>query len=314
MVHYSTSRAITSGVQQGSVLGPILFLIFVNDIINFLPSSAKCKLFADDVKSYITFINSASHLTIPSMLSAIADWSSTWQLPLSVSKCNWMLISNCRNNDFITINLQGSLLGRVDEVKDLGVLFNSKLNFSEHISQIVSKAKQRIYLLFKAFSSSNTQALILAYKTYVLPIVEYCSPVWSPSLVCDIMKLEAVQRLFTRRLDPCRNLSYSERLNYCCLITLERRRLIADLVLLYKIVHNLVTVDLDNALSFSKGSTRGHSYKLEVKRARTNVRLHFFTVRTIKIWNSLTEAVVSATSVNSFKNSLTECKFNHLIL
>ena len=128
------------------------------------------------------------------------------------------------------------------------------------------------------------------------------------------LKLSSLKRLFTRRLDPCRNHSYSERLNYWCIITLERRRLIADLVLLYKIVHNLVTVVFDNALTFSKGSTRGHSYKLEVKRARTNVRLHFFTVRTIKIWNSLTDAVVCAASVNAFKNSLTECKFKHLIL
>ena len=196
----------------------------------------------------------------------------------------------------------------------MGVFFNSKLHFSTYISQIVTKAKQRIYLLFKSFSSSTANALILAYKTYILPIVEYCSPVWSPCLVTDVLAVESVQRLFTRRLKPCLNLNYNERLTFCGLVSLERRRLIADLVLIYKIIHKLVDIHLDNSLTFCSGPTRGHSYKLEYKGARINSRLHFFTVRSIKVWNSLPDLFVTSDSLAVFRNSLNYIDFTRFLL
>ena len=249
------------------------------------------------------------------MLDAISSWSVAWQLPISLIKCNWMLISNRKNENIpFSVTLLGSCLDRIDEVKDLGILFNSKLNFSPHISQIVSKVKRRLFLLFKAFSYSNVEALILAYKTYVLPMVEYCSPVWSPSLVTDIIAVESVQRLFTRRLKPCLNLNYKERLSYCGLFTLEKRRLIADLILMYKILHGLVNLNFGSALVLFTGPTRGHTYKLETKGARINARQHFFISRAVKPWNSLPQSAVSAESVSAFRNSLSTVNFDHFLV
>jgi hypothetical protein len=209
--------------------------------------------------------------------------------------------------------LSGSPLERVNEVKDLGVLFNSKLNFSSHISSIVSKAKQRLYLLFKAFSASNVDALLLAFKTYILPILEYCSPVWNPCLVGDIVKLESVQRAFTRRLSCCQQLAYCDRLRCCGLDSLERRRLVSDLILLFKILNNLVDINLGDSISFCSGSTRGHSLKLVVKGGRVNARLHFFATRTVKYWNFLPEFCVSASSVSSFRAILSSLDFSRFL-
>ena len=264
-----------------------------------LPPEAKCKLFADDMKSYITFINSDSYSLVPSMLDAISSWSVAWQLPISLTKCNWMFICNRKNENILfSVNLLGSCVDRIDEVKDLGILFNSKLNFSPHISQIVSEAKQRIFFTVESFSYSNIEALILAYKTYVLPVVDgRILFVWSPSLVTDIIAVESVQRLFTRRLKPCLNLNYKERFSYCGLFTLEKRRLIADLILMYKILHGLVNLHFGNALVLFTGPTHGHTYKLVTKGARINTRQHFFISRTVKPWNSLPQSAFSAESV-----------------
>jgi hypothetical protein len=309
----SVSRAVRSGVPQGSVLGPLLFLVFINDITRFLPPPVRCKLFADDLKSYITFNDDHDHRLVPVMLEAISLWSTDWQLPLSISKCNWMLISNCSTPSHDPLILSGSPLERVNEVKDLGVLFNSKLNFSSHISNIVSKAKQRLYLLFKAFPASNADALILAFKSYILPILDYCSPVWNPCLVGEIILLESVQRAFTKRLSCCQNLTYSDRLRYCGLDSLERRRLIADLVLLFKILNNLIDIDLGDSISLCSGVTRGHSLKLAVKGGRINARLHFFSVRTVNYWNFLPDFCVSASSVFSFRASLSNVDFSKFL-
>src|ERR1044072_8316138 len=114
-------------------------------------------------------------------------------------------------------------------VKDVGVFFDSKLTFTTHISQIVAKAKQRIFLLFRAFVTKKPHLLLLGYKSYILPILDYCSTVWSPCTILDIKMLESVQRFFTRRIPGLQFLTYAERLRFLDIPSLELRRLRADL-------------------------------------------------------------------------------------
>ena len=125
-------------------------------------------------------------------------------------------------------------------MKDLGVMFNSHLSFDNHTTSIIAKAKQRIHLLKKSFINSNSLVLVKGYKIYILPILEYCSPVWSPSALCDILRLESVQRSFTKSLPVYNNLTCAERLSKSGLCSLEQRRLYADLILFYKIIHKLI--------------------------------------------------------------------------
>ena len=216
-----------------------------------------------------------------------------------------MLLTNRAINRDICFDLSGVALVRLSEVRDLGVLFNSKLNFVNHIDVLIGKAKQRLFLLRKSFSHCNGQALVLAFKTYIVPLLEYCSPVWSPSSICDIVRIESVQRSFTKSLNFCYLLPYNERLHRCNLLSLERRRLIADLVLLFKMVNKLIEIDLDCSITpIVDYVTRGHSRRLRVPLARLNTRLNFFTVKTVKVWNCLSEQTVIASSAPAFKNHL----------
>ena len=145
--------------------------------------------------------------------------------------------------------------------------------------------------------------MIFAYKTYILPLLDYCSPVWSPNKLSDIDSIESVQRSFTKRLDGMEGHSYSERLLLCDLPSLELRRLKADLVLCFSIVHNLISLNFDDFFQLYNGghSTRGHSLKLKIPNVRSNVRKHFFAVRIVPVWNSLPNNIV----INSSLVSLT---------
>src|SRR5207244_8088067 len=192
-----------------------------------------------------------SHIVFSNSINAIELWSNKWQLPLAVSKCTWMLLSNRIeiNRPSYSFIMAGLELDGTDEIKDLGVIFNSKLGFDGHIDNMVARAKQRLFLLKKSFVSKDSSVLIFAFKTYILPLLDYCSPVWSPFLVTDVLRIESIQRSFTKSLAICpKNTSYKDRLAICELTSLEYRRLLTDLILFYKIINNLVSIDLRDTI------------------------------------------------------------------
>ena len=129
--------------------------------------------------------------------------------------------------------------------------------------------------------------LLRDYTTYVRPILEFNTVVWSPSLKCDIRSVEKVQRKFTKRLPGYGDISYVERRAKLNLKTLELRRLHYDLVMCYKIVFNIMQLRFSDFFVFSTLPTRGHHYKLQVNHAPVNARRNFFACRIVKLWNSL---------------------------
>ena len=138
----------------------------------------------------------------------------------------------------------------------------------------------------------------------MLPIIEYASSVWSPHLVTDIRKVESVQRKFTKRLPGCSHLSYPDRLARLNLDSLDVRRLRHDLILTYKIVFGLTTMNPEDFFTFanSNHNTRGHAYKLLPSHCRVNVRKGFFTERVVKPWNCLPAELHHFSSLSIFKS------------
>lgn len=140
----------------------------------------------------------------------------------------------------------------------------------------------------------------------MLPLIEYCSPVWSPHHLSDIVRIESVQRVFTKKLKDYHGLTCAQRLEKASLCTLELRRLRADLILCYKILNGLVAIshyqpffELDNS-----SITRGNTFKIRLKNARLETRLYFYSSRTSTVWNSLTSKTVCSETASSFKANL----------
>ncbi|MFZ2539851.1 MAG: reverse transcriptase family protein, partial [Oscillospiraceae bacterium] len=309
---YSTLRSVISGVPQGSVLGPLLFNLFINDITDGLDSATHAKLFADDIKLYTEFSN-ISPSNLQSQLNIIVQLSQDWQLKISFSKCN--LLSLGSHHLPTTFHLDNNLIAQTDSVKDLGISIDSKLNFKNHINEITSKAKQRSSLISRCFLSKNHHNLIRAFKIYVRPLLEYSSTTWSPSSVGQILQLESVQRFFTELIPGLQNTDYASRLNILKLQSLEHRRLIADLIMCYNIIKKFNCLNPTNFfVSNQNKSLRGHHFKLVVPLSKLKVRQSFFSSRVIPVWNSLPSQLVSVTSTHAFKAGLNKTDLNKYLI
>jgi ribonucleases P/MRP protein subunit RPP40 len=202
----------------------------------------------------------------------------------------------------------------VESVTDLGVIIDSSLKFSLHIRNIVRKASSRCYLILKCFLSKDTQSLVRAFKTYVRPLLEYNSVIWSPHLLKDINLIEKVQRRFTKRLRGLFNLSYDERLSVLNLERLEARRIRADLITAYKIIFGLTVINISAVFELNACSirTRGHQYKLLYPVCNCDTRKYCFASRVVGPWNGLPVETINFSSLSSFKNAITSSYLNKL--
>ena len=192
--HLSFSANVTSGIGQGSILGLSFFVLFINDITNCFDALSTCKLYADDVKLYTSFNHHSGPDSLLASLAKVQQWAIDWQLKLNPLKCSVLHLGsrNPKNKYVIDDKIRKS----PDFVRDLGIAYDCKLSFNVYIDSIVSKAYQRVNLIFRSFYSRDPKILKLAYNTYVRPILEYCTSVWSPFLMKDIDRIEGVQRLF----------------------------------------------------------------------------------------------------------------------
>ena len=299
---------VISDIAQGSVIGPFLFLLFINDLTDVFDNEFVSKLYADDLKSYNCNDYRLNPDCTQQALNHISIWSDSWQLKLSNSKCGSLLLKgNINYVDNQPLLLGDDTLAKFVTVTDLGVIIDSNLSFSPHIDNVISRAKQRIYLIFKSFKSRDVWLFIFAYKTYVLPILDYCSSVWSPSKLSDIDNIENVQRYYTKRLHGLWAVPYGERLSICDLETLESRRLKFDLILCYKIVHNLIELKFNDFFEYDPNSrTRGHNLKLRIPLCKNKARKNFFAVRVIPVWNSLPGYFVNSVSLIQFKTFIVQ--------
>jgi hypothetical protein len=275
----------------------------MNDSTDLFDSSTTSKLFADDIKIYSEISINCNLDMFQIHLDAIHNWAKIWQIGISFSKCNLIVIGNL--SACPDYKLSEHIISKVDNVRDLGVCVDNKLNFKIQIKDITTRAKQRSALIFRGFLSRNTCHLILAYKSFIRPLLEYASPVWSPSLICLNDEIESVQRSFTKRLPGLCNLTYIERLTKLQIQSLEHRRLVADLVTCFNIIHGFSSLQFSDFFKFSNSNrTRGHNLRLEIPLVKSSIRYNFFANRVIKPWNSLPLNVVNAISTNSFKNKL----------
>ncbi|WAR21988.1 YWV1-like protein [Mya arenaria] len=240
-------------------------------------------------------------------LDNLCNWSTESKLSFNASKCKVMHIGS--NNDCARYTMQdidGNYV-KVESVaseKDLGVIFDSRLTFEEHITEIASKAHRVTGIIWRSFEFMNKDMFLNLYKSIIRPIVEYGSCVWSPYLKKDIKRLEDVQRRATKLVKDVSDLSYEQRLKALGIPTLEYRRDRADMIQIYKSVYGHDELKWDHLFTLSSGDLRGHHLKFFKKKSKHNSRLYSFSQRSIMYWNSLSEETVSAKSINQFKSML----------
>ena len=224
---------VTSGVPQGSVLGPILFIIFINDLEAGIKS--KFVKFADDAKLAQAVHNVEGRDSLREDLRILYKWSEKWQMNFNLEKCKIMHVWN-KKNLFDKYSLGGKILMEVDEESDLGVIFTNTFSVGKQCAKVAKRANQILGLIYRTFECKSHKIVSQLYKSLVRPHLDYCSPVWRPHLQKDINLLERVQRRVTRMVEGYRELDYFSRLKGLKLTTLETRRLRADMLDVFKIV------------------------------------------------------------------------------
>lgn len=231
---------VTSGLVQGSHLGPILFLLFINDIVDHI-EDCHVLLFADDLKIYTKISSISDSMRFQAAIGKLEKWCDTNQLHLNFEKCKIITFARQRNSVVLDYILYEKVVSRVNEIVDLGVTIDSKFSFDKHVEQIISKAKSKLGFLKRiCWNMRDVYALKSIYCSLVRSTLEYCNVVWNPYYAIHSQHIESIQKQFI--LYALRHLNWPDRINLpsyvhrCQLIdieTLERRRTNACLLFMF---------------------------------------------------------------------------------
>ena len=307
---FSQPRRVLSGIPQGSVLGPLLFLIFINHIASDL--TCNFKIFADDLKIYAcvnhqsTTDHSSLAARVQTDINKLHNTSLSWGLTLNREKCATLRFSRAhRDLNSPTYCLGGLPIPTVGSHMDLGVLVDSDMKFHGHIRSVARKAGGLAQNFLKSTVCRTPDFMLFLLTTHIRPIMEYCSCIWNMGYQGDLRLLESVQRRWTKQIASCEGLSYSQRLQTLNLYSVQGRLLRADLMQYWKILNGKSCIPCADMFQLApQRGTRGHSLKIFVPSSRTDIRKRFFNVRCISVWNSLPESVVAAPTVTVFKKLL----------
>ena len=285
----SDSLPVISGVPQGSILGPILFLIFINDLPTIF-SSCKVLLFADDAKCLMPISSKQDCMQLQFDLDRLSEWCHTWSLALNEEKCLVIHFTKSHSSEFLNnYSLNGKEISHAHTGKDLGLIVSSNFQWRLHYAKITSSAYKFLGLLRRIFSAAvSTRAKLTLYISLVRSRLLYGSVVWRPHLLVDIKSLELVQRRASKFIvSP--NLDYRQRLIELHLLPLMMEFEIADVLFFVKSLkfpsHHFNVQDF---VEFCYAPTRSSTnYKLRHSLRKSNVQSNHYFNRIPRLWNSL---------------------------
>ena len=302
----SDSAPVTSGVPQGSVLGPLLFNLFINDMPDVVTNGTSIRLFADDCLAYREIRTPEDQVILQGDRTRLQQWAALWGMKFNPAKCNIIHIARTKPMTKF-YELCGQVLSAVDSAKYLGITITSDLRWHEQTSAAVKNANSALHMVTRNLRHCPRSTRATAYLTLVRPKLEYCASVWDPHTQEDVHTLEMVNRRAARSVYKKswrqQDVSPTTLLQELGWPTLQERRQRLRLCMMYKICNGLVAVP-PSRLTQPARVTRGHSKKFCVLRSTCEVVRNSFYVRSIPQWNNLNERTVSACPLAVFKTEL----------
>ena len=327
---HSSWLPVTSGVPQGSILGPLLFLLYINDLPDALSPNTLCAIFADDTKIYRHVQSHQDHLILQRDITNVHKWSKSWGLTFNKDKCNIISLKRHPNPIEFLYSMDNITLTRTTTVNDLGLTVTPSLKWHQHINKITSKANQRIWLAIRTLGfHAPRQSKITTYQTIVRSLLEYNTVVWNPVTKDNITALESIQRKATNFItcNPKRpsphHIEYKERLIACKLLPLTYRREVYDIMFFIKSLRKLIPYNILEYLSFQHDNitrvTRNRVIGLNLTYTLTRLETsaHFYPIRLAHLWNKLSvefrTKLISPLTIPTIKTLLNKHYYDKLV-
>ena len=322
---------VLSGVPQGSILGPLLFILFIDDICDAISDSTNLELYADDTKIWREILCEQDQIELQNDINMLFDWSSKNLMSFHPDKCKVMAITNkCLDYPLpfyeFWYHLDNVLLNYVDIEKDLGVCIDLKLSWTIQCEMAVQKATQQFNFLRRTcyFIRDNRQRRAL-YLILVRSLFEHCCQIWSPQNSTSMVMFEKLQKRAVKWILKEQQESYSDlvfisKQKELDILPIKYRFLFSDLVLFYRIINNDIKIELPHHISRMnpqniKNITRSAKpisegidnlkYKCNIIPKIMCFQNSYF-VRTVKNWNDLPFDLRSTDSLENFKTLLKE--------
>ena len=297
---------VLSGVPQGSVLGPLAFIIFINDLDDAVKLLTILNKFADDSKAGHVIRSQNDQITLQNALNALCKWASDWGMQFNEKKCK-VIHFGSRNIKY-DYEMNGIKLDKSTCERDLGIKIDQTLKPSNQCAEAVRKAKVSLNSISRAFHYRDKKIFLRLYYQYVRSHLEYSTPAWSPWNIADCQSLEKVQEKAINMISGLKGETYEEKLKELGIQTLEDRRTRYDLIQTFKIISR--TEDVEPSTWFKmvdvsrQRQTRSAVHHLNIQPERTNleIRKHFYSNRVVEKWNNLPTNVKEAPNVNTFKS------------
>lgn len=295
---------VACGVPQGSILGPLLFILYINDLTN-ASTFLKYVLFADDTNLFAsgTDIN-ALCVKINTELDRLKNWFSVNKLSLNLSKTNYMIFSNSKHTN-ISLSMNATEIERVTVTKFLGVLVDEKLNWKQHISSLRGKLSKCSAIIYKASSILQSTTLITLYNTLFLPYIAYCAEIWGNACLSNLNSIILAQKRVIRIVAKAHKFDHTNILfsKYCILKFVDLVRLKIALVV-HKAKFKSLPPNLQRKFRFNtedlKPNLRNASH-FKVSYSRTSLKQRCISVNGVNMYNALPSCVKSAKSLYMFK-------------
>ena len=297
-------------MPQGSVLGPLLFVVFINDIDGAVESVTIIMKFADDTKLGHVVMNEQDSATLQASLDKLTDWATKWGMSFNTDKCKVMHIG--RGNQQQDYNMNSKVLSKTESEKDIGVFTHKSLKPSLQCKEAARRANGVLSQILRSFHYRDKKTFVQLYTTYVRPHLEFSTPAWNPWLQKNIDVLENVQKRALKMISGLSSRDYDEQLSELKMLSLKNRRQMFDMVQTFKIIHSFDNVDRSTWFEFveeREGRTTRLSedpLNLKTKRINTEIRRNFFSNRVINSWNKIPSTIKNAKTVASFKRQYTE--------